>query len=269
MKLISWNVNRSSIKRFKRQLAALQERRPEVVALQEVGKAAGRNARQLLREFGFPYGVHSHDFLDGKAPHSSGIAIGSHWPFRVLDPDAFDIPYPQRILSAELFAPFGRVEVHSAHVVPGSQYGWDKIDMLEGIHEYITDPYEHGHRVLCGDFNTPKTESPDGEVTFWGQNRDQRWADAERSVVLGLAEHDLADAFRLLNGYDNDAHSFVLRRKEKEWKRRFDHVFSSKSLNPVEASYLHQHDEHSDHSPMEVVFEPIGIDSSVPTEGAN
>ena len=34
------------------------------------------------------------------------------------------------------------------------------------------------------------------------------------------------------------------------------HLFASPRLNPVEAEYLHGLDEHSDHTPLEVVFEP-------------
>lgn len=44
----------------------------------------------------------------------------------------------------------------------------------------------------------------------------------------------------------------------EEWRRRFDHVFASEKLDATEASYLHQFDHLSDHTPLEVVFTPQG-----------
>lgn len=111
MKLNSWNVNRSSIKRFRRQLDALEHHDPDILALIEFGTKLSRKPRKLLREYGFNYAASSHEFLDDQDPHSSSVCIASKWPFRVLNPTEFDVPYTQRILSAEVVAPLGPLEV--------------------------------------------------------------------------------------------------------------------------------------------------------------
>lgn len=256
LRLITWNVNRSKIDNLRKQLAAVQERTPDIVALQEVGIKASRKPRKLMRENGFEYAAHSHEFRPDDPGRSSGIAFASRWPFRVLPPETFDMPAQHQALSAEFFTPFGRIEGHSVHILPGSQVGETKVEMFEGIHDRLAreDPPEY--RFLCGDFNSPKAEGPEGEVAVWGG--DDRWMEAERSVMVGLAEYNLTDAYRAVNGYGDDAYSFVTKRKDDEWRRRFDHVFASHPLNAVEAEYLHQYDNLSDHSPLEVVFTPEG-----------
>ena len=105
MKLISWNINRSSIKRLRRQLEALEEFDPDILALIEFGKKASRKPRELLREYGFEYAASSHEFLDDQEPLSSSECIASKWPFRVLNPTEFDVPYTQRIVSEKSRAP--------------------------------------------------------------------------------------------------------------------------------------------------------------------
>ncbi|MFP7296876.1 hypothetical protein [Neobacillus niacini] len=44
--------------------------------------------------------------------------------------------------------------------------------------------------------------------------------------------------------------------KEKTWKRRFDHVFASSEVHPVQAEYLHEAriEKASDHAMLEVIF---------------
>jgi endonuclease/exonuclease/phosphatase (EEP) superfamily protein YafD len=74
-------------------------------------------------------------------------------------------------------------------------------------------------------------------------------------VIVGLAEHDLSGVYRAVNGYEADGWNYKCVRKGVEkWRRRFDHVFASESLNAVSAQYLHEHDELSDHTPLLVEF---------------
>lgn len=79
-----------------------------------------------------------------------------------------------------------------------------------------------------------------------------RWDSGERNVLVGLAEYDLVDVFRLLNGYELDEKSWFMMRKGVEFSRRFDHVFSSRSLKWVDCGYLHEMRKRglSDHSPI-------------------
>jgi exonuclease III len=256
LRLVAWNVERSSISRFESQLGAINERAPDVIALQEVGVKVSRRPRQLLRRHGFEYSAHSHEFRLDEFGNSSGVAFASRWPFRVLPPDTFEMPAQHHALSAEFYTPFGMVEGHTVHVLPGSMVGETKVEMFEGIYDRLARENPPEYRFLCGDFNSPKAESADGEVTVWGSS--ERWQDAERSVITGLTEHDLADAYRAVNGYGDDAYSWVAKNQGNEWPRRFDHVFASDRLNATEASYLHEYDDLSDHTPLEVVFAPDG-----------
>jgi len=256
LRLITWNVERASISRFTDQLTALRERAPDIVALQEVGVEASREPHRLLRKHGFPYTAHSHDFRFDDPGNSSGCAFASRWPFRVLPPETFDMPYKHQALSAEFFTPFGRVEGHTVHVLPGSQFGEVKTEMFEAIYERLAQENPPEYRFLCGDFNSPKAESDDGEVTVWGS--DDEWIAAERSVMVDLVDYDLVDAYRQVNGYGDDAYSWVAKNQGNEFPRRFDHVFASERLGATEATYLHEFDDLSDHTPLDVVFAPDG-----------
>jgi exonuclease III len=256
LKLITWNLNRASISRFRGQLEALQNRTPDIIALQEVGVKASRRPREILREQGFEYTAHSHEFRPDDPGNSSGCAFASRWPFRVLPPENFEMPYKHQVLSAEFFTPFGRIEGHTVHVLPGSGYGETKVEMFEGIYDRLAVDDPPKYRFLCGDFNSPKDESDDGEVTVWGTSEEK--IEAERSVIVDLAEYDLGDAYRKVNGYGDDAYSWVAQNGDNEFPRRFDLVFASQRLNASEATYLHDFDNLSDHTPLEVVFHPEG-----------
>jgi hypothetical protein len=166
------------------------------------------------------------------------------------------MPAKHQALSAEFFTPFGRVEGHTVHILPGSQVGETKVEMFEGVYNRLAEENPPEYRFLCGDFNSPKEESNDGEVTVWGS--DERWIEAERSVMVDLADYDLADAYREVNGYGDDAYSWVAKNQGNTFPRRFDHVFASQRLNATDASYLHQHDDLSDHTPLAVTFAPEG-----------
>ena len=116
--------------------------------------------------------------------------------------------------------------------------------------------------MLCGDLNTPRFESTDGEVETFASNHplwEERWDAAERSLVEGLAEWDLHDSFRALNGYDRRDVSWVMNtRSRRKAGHRLDHVLASRSLNPVWCDYEHGWREAglSDHSAIMAVFEP-------------
>ena len=98
----------------------------------------------------------------------------------------------------------------------------------------------------------------DGQVS--GRRRRQgapgeRWDAAERSVLTGLAAHDLADVFRQLHGYGLAECRWRLKHHSEFTDRRFDHAFAS---HPVERRYVQAWREsgQSDHAALEVVFEP-------------
>ena len=264
MKLITWNVNRSSVRRFRRQATALAAQNPDILALTEMGVKAGPRAEELLREHGFDHVVDSRHLLDDVPTRASGVLLASRFPLEAMV-SQFDVPknHRQRVLSATFQTPFGPLEGHVVHVPPGSSWGWQKIEVFEALSDRLATDCEHP-RFLAGDFNSPAREHPDGGVDVFGSKKQgSRWSDGERSVLVGLADYGLADAFRAVHGYDREAWSHkCVRKGVVKWRRRFDHVFACPSLKPSAAKYLHELDEHSDHTPLELVFNPESAEQS-------
>ena len=144
------------------------------------------------------------------------------------------------------------------HLPPGVTNGLVKVEMFEALYTRLAGPCEYP-RILCGDLNTPGAEHDDGTVEFWGRTspaHSERWDKAERSVVLGLGEHDLPDVYRALNGYTATDFSWFARRAGKSWGRRYDHIFASRRLKPIACRYLHawRKQRLSDHSAIEADF---------------
>jgi exonuclease III len=144
-----------------------------------------------------------------------------------------------------------------------------KIRVLRGIYNQLAH-HVRKYRILCGDFNTPQAEKFDGKIVTWGQKErngeivtnDLRWDVGERQVLEGLQPYDLIDIYRHLHGYKVKDFSWFLRRKGRIIaKRRFDHVYASVALNPIECRYIHLLRENglSDHSPVLAVFHPRTI----------
>jgi endonuclease/exonuclease/phosphatase family metal-dependent hydrolase len=114
-----------------------------------------------------------------------------------------------------------------------------------------------GPRILCGDFNTPRREHPDGTVISFARDsherlrpeRGARWDSAELGVVPGLRELGFLDAFRAIHGYASKEPSWVWRHGGG-W--RLDHIFVS-GLSVVASAYHHdwRDDGLSDHSALE------------------
>ena len=180
-------------------------------------------------------------------------------------------PWPEKALSVVTETPVAEVEVHTAHVPPGSSNGWTKIRTFNGIFSYLARASPVA-RILCGDFNSPQRETADGQVVTWGQDEvdgrfvpwgrykggtGNEWDDGERSVLVGLAKFDLHDVFRGLHGFGVEDFSWYLKRNGKIVGRRFDHVFASRQFKILDCRYLHALREAglSDHSPIAAQLE--------------
>ena len=135
------------------------------------------------------------------------------------------MPWPETTLAASVDG----VTVHVAHV-PNAANGWIKPDTLAALRAGLAAG--SGPRVLCGDLNTPRRESPDGTVISFARDsrgrlreeRGERWDSAELGVVPGLREVGFADAFRAVHGYASKEPSWVWRHGGG-W--RLDHIFVS------------------------------------------
>lgn len=241
------------------QANGLAEHEPHVIALQEVTATTIPLWRRELEDREYRV-IASFDLASDREKlvggRRYGVLTASRWPIEALPPTDFDLPWPERVLSAIVHSPWGEIECHNAHLPAGVSHGWIKVETFEGIHERLAQESEH-MRVLCGDFNSPQAEQPDGTTIPFG-NANARWSSAELSVITGLAEHDLGDVYRRLHGFEKQDVSWVMRRSGKQYGRRFDHVFASQHLNPKTCHYLHSLREQglSDHSPIEACFAP-------------
>jgi exonuclease III len=246
MKLVTWNLGRKE-RNTTRQLEVLTEQEADIVALQEVTRGALPHLETGLRRLGLEHTLSS--FQLGNQ-FGFGKLIASRWPLEPALDGAFDVPYPERILSALIQSPEGKLELHNVHVPAAASSGVDvKIGTFNGLYRRLTQPVTH-KRILCGDFNTPKAELPDGTTLFWGTATQQQ---AEREVILGLARFDLVDAYRALHGFGKTATSW---HANNGVGRRYDHVFASSSLKPEACDYLDSARlmKLSDHAPLAVCF---------------
>jgi len=271
MKIISWNVA-GRINKQKLQMDALLSRKPDVIGLQEVTCGTLPLWAEGLQKEGYTYNISSFSLHGSNSgltgPRRYGILVASRWSLNSINQHSLKIPWSERLVSVLIHSPNVDFEFHVAHIPPGASHGWLKIDTFEGIFKFLAKPSCNYPRILCGDFNSPQAETRSGEVITWGQDilkdgqvrfsdREGRWDAGERSVIQGLAEYNLYDIFRLLNGYESQEFSWLLRRKGKIiTRRRFDHIFAPKSLNLDTCRYIHsfREDNLSDHSAIEATF---------------
>jgi len=255
VRLLTWNVA-GRTKLLPDQLAAVGRREPDLVTLQEIRPSTAPAWREALAAEGLGYALDSATFIGRRRLFN---LTASRWELTELP--AIGAPQPERVLSAVSESPAGQIEIHNAHVPPAPSNGLIKVETCEALFERLARPSER-HRILCGDLNTPRFESEHGEVETFASNHpgdELRWDAAERSLLTGLAEWDLRDAFRELNGYDRRDVSWVFHtRSRRKAAHRLDHVLASASLNPIACDYLHEWREAglSDHSGMEAIFEP-------------
>ena len=254
---------------------AVIQLQPDIIAFQEVTLNSINIIRKKLSPL-YANIVDSLELVQEKSalagPRRYGVLIATNYNIQILDPKLFDIPWQERILSANITHPKETIEFHTAYIPPGSTNRWKKIETLEGIYKQLAVQTDT-KRILCGDFNTPQDELVKyGAVTFaqkinklgvpklketFRGGSSERWDKGERNILEGLREYNLSDSYRQTHHIPKKAFSFELVRKGRiVAQRRFDHFFSSKELNPKSAEYLHKlrKNKLSDHSPLEVVF---------------
>lgn len=265
-RLVSWNVA-GRVQRQQQQSAAVATARPDVVALQEVTRTTADLWRMALQAAGLTHVIFSFDLAPTEfvaaGPRRLGLMLASRWPMEPRSPKHFSVPWPERILSAQVAAPADPIIVHATHVPPGASNGWIKIEHLEGLRAGLASGVS-ARTLLCGDFNTPRRELSDGTVITFGQREDgtatrtrgPRWDAGERNIVTGLGDLGLPDVFRSLYSYEPQPASWILKQRSKRFPRRFDHVFASSDLGARAFVYRHDWREQrlSDHSGVEVLF---------------
>lgn len=273
-RLITWNVaGRGS--RVRDQLVYLRSRSPDVVALQEVTPSTSGAVIDGLEDV---VGLGNSTWSMAPDPEVSsrrrslGVLIASRQPIEGRASHPIASPWTDKTLSVEVRLHDDLVDLHTVHVPPGSSNGWVKIDVLEAVGSALRRPSSNPV-ILAGDLNTPKVELTSGEVVTWAQRRSregewvvrrrfrggsgERWDRAERGLLRGRSEHGLRDALRSHHGHELQEASWVLRRGDREWRRRFDHILVSDAIEIERIAYDHEprEDGLSDHSPLEMDFE--------------
>jgi exonuclease III len=267
IRLISWNIA-GRVKACQQQLSALLKFEPDIVALQEVRRGSINTWRSGLENAGY-YVANTTNSANEHVRQFSVLTASNFMLERLVT--NVEIPFPERFLSVRILSSDSWFELHNCHIPPGSSQGWKKIETFEGLYKLLACKSKVS-RILCGDFNSPQAEFEDGRIATWGQrikangeislirNHD-RWDSGERSVIEKLKDYDLVDVFRDINGYEQQEYSWHLLRKGKVIaKRRYDHIFASRKLNPLSCYYLHdlRRDGLSDHSAIQAIFDTIG-----------
>ncbi len=239
MRLLTWNLN-ARVGTLGSQAERVAFSNADVVCLQEVTLASAGRWREWFAGRGF--GVRDTVDCVGRGRRRYAVMIASRAGFEDPPPMPIGAPWPERVLGVSARTPIGVVEVHTVHLPAGASDRADgshaKSETFEAIAARLSVE-SSTPRVLCGDFNSPKEERPDGAMLCFGGRWDsegravarrsersrRQWA-AEESVMRGLAAAGWIDTYRALHpGNDAAGHSFRQRRAGKEWRRRFDHAF--------------------------------------------
>jgi exonuclease III len=247
MWLLTWNVY-GRVTRRPEQVAAVLAADADVIALQEVTPTTVGPWTQDLEQAGY----HVLTTADGPRPAGRrrlGLITAARTPLSAAPP--VDAPWPERVLVARTAG----LRIYNVHSPISQSPNRAKVRTHEAVFEHLSRG--RGPRVLCGDLNTPRRETTDGEVltfarTSSGNLRPERGARhdrAELALIKGLEPHGWRDAFRSLHGYGPRDRSWT-------WPNgggyRLDHVIVSRGIDVRRCEYLHEWREHglSDHSAL-------------------
>ena len=292
VKLISWNMRKVGEKIAAQQVEALRNQEPDVVALQDVNVHAIGLYEKAFAECGLRYCEHTFQVSTEYTP--SGVFIASRFELDRLPETEIALRWPEgpktphediilkhwnrRTLFVSVKSPDGKFDLYNAYITPYNHkervstlpqklYPWIKFDLLSGIYSTLSVAGEKP-RILCGDFNTPREEMPDGTIITWGYSgrkgkyflkpAGEYQHKLEYQILRGLGEFcAMPDAYRRFHGYDEwragEAWSWQAHNGKKY---RFDHIFASDTLPVRNICYLHEIGKRklSDHTPIEIDF---------------
>ena len=266
-KIVSWNTAKR-LKRIDNQIECILKLKADVVALQEIIPSTEKIFKECLKSL-YPYQVSSFELTEDVSilikKRSFGELLLSKFPISPQDPQLVNVPWTERILSAKLNLGHISILVHTTHIPPGSSNGWIKIEMINGIVDHLIKNKQKLPQLLCGDFNTPKFESKEAGVVTFGQRLDSSgnprinsngldWDASERSLFEELCKHGILETFRQVHPNDYSSYSWKFIRKNKIFKRRFDHIFASDTLKAIQCKYPQIPSGLSDHFPIFAEF---------------
>lgn len=249
MRVVTWNLN---VRRdCAAQVAALAALAPDLVALQEVTARSAPVLRALLTEAGLPFVICGTDVLPpgGEPRLDRFAAVASRWPLEPGRPA--DVPVPEVVVCTLAETPGGVIDFVGAHLPNATREPPLKIETQEGLFERMRAARDRPH-ILAGDFNSPKAETPDGDVIPFAPPRSGRAREAELLLHTGLREHGMTDAFRAANGYDVEEASWFWYNRGQSGGYRLDHIVASHHFTCLASAYHHEPRlaRLSDHSPL-------------------
>jgi exodeoxyribonuclease-3 len=189
MQIATWNVNSLRV-RLAQVLAWLEERGPDVLALQETKLADEQFTRGEVEAAGYQV-VYS-----GQKTYN-GVAILSRQPPREVATDIPGLDDPQRRI---LVATIAGIRVINLYVVNGSEVGSEKFAYKLHWLEKVTD-YVHGQMaqypdtVVLGDFNIAPEDRDVYDPELWHERI--LCSTPEREALRRLLDLGLVDTFRL------------------------------------------------------------------------
>jgi exonuclease III len=256
VRLVTWNVA-GRVRRRPDQVEALLAQAPDVVALQEVSPTTLGDWRQDLEAAGYAVRTSLDRFVRRPGQRRPlGVLVAGRTPLRAGPRVA--VPWPERLLVVRVDG----VLVYNLHSPVSQAPGLAKVLTHEALHAHLKDGRARTPRVLCGDLNTPRRETVEGEVMTFARTssgrlrpeRGERHDRAELSLIRGLEAAGFRDAFRSAHGYGPRDRSWT-------WPNgggyRLDHVIVTRQLEVRECRYLHAWRERglSDHSGLLAVLE--------------
>lgn len=247
MRLVTWNLN---VRRDCRsQVDAILSLDPDVVALQEVTVRSWAALQPMLAEAGLVHPISAIDVLPDLASRQLArfVATASKWQLVQCAP----MPgvTPEVALGVQVTAPARPFELLNVHAPTAATHALLKVETEEGIVARLATQRAMP-LVVCGDFNSPKTELPDGTIVPFARPSHTRAHAAEAGLFATLARLGFVDAYRAIHGYGEVAHSWRWRHREASGGFRLDHVFVEPPLAVTNSGYRHDVRETglSDHS---------------------
>jgi exodeoxyribonuclease III len=251
MDVVTWNVN-SVRARLARVLPWLEEKRPEVVCLQETKVVDELFPREPIEDLGYEIAVHGRKTYNGVAILSR---VGLENVRRGMEDEGED---ERRVISADC----GGVQVVNVYVVNGQQVGAEryghKLRWLERLSSRLERTIDSANEkvLVVGDFNITFNDLDIWDPEAWRGKI--LCSDPEREALASLMERsDLVDAFRRF--HSEGEHYTWWDFRTRGWKGnrglRIDHVLASRPALEVMTDVTVDRDARdgekpSDHAPV-------------------
>jgi len=265
--VLSWNVAGR-----RDQLAAQLERvlgqNPDVLALQELTAStyapwcaglleAGYSVVSTVDLLSVPYPppIKRKNFNLLAARHTVALLPGLSFP----DAEQAAVAFPEKYLATQVVCDGLVIEVHNAHLPPGSTRGIIKPHAFQAIRRRLDEATDQP-QILCGDFNSPASEDEEG-VTTWGHKHPSlraMWDEAEQGV---LQHPRLRDVYRSLRTHGDE---FEWSHRTRSGPKRYDHIYVSEELEPRSCRYWSEwvNEGLSDHAAVEAELTPAAARSA-------